>query len=71
MLSPASLGDDVAAKWGDWMATSVQDEKFLAVMEKAGSVIDLMSPEEAKAFIQGQYETFRKLVDELGMRIEG
>mgnify|MGYP006405501741 FL=1 len=53
------------------MATAVKDEKFLAVMEKAGSVIDLMSPDEAKAFIDGQYETFRKLVDDLGMRIEG
>ncbi|MEP3435489.1 MAG: tripartite tricarboxylate transporter substrate binding protein [Hoeflea sp.] len=71
IAGPASLGDDVAAKWGEWMATAVQDEKFLAVMEKAGSVINLMNPEEAKAFIQGQYETFRKLVDELGMRVEG
>ncbi len=53
------------------MATAVQDEKFLAVMEKAGSVINLMDPAEAKAFIDGQYNTFRKLVDELGMRIEG
>jgi hypothetical protein len=30
-----------------------------------------MSPEEANAFIQTQYETFRALVDKLGMRIEG
>jgi len=30
-----------------------------------------MSPEEANVFIEGQYNTFRKLVDDLGMRIEG
>lgn len=71
IAGPAALPDDVAAKWGEWMATAVKDEKFLAVMEKAGSVIELMSPEEAKAFIDTQYNTFRTLVDELGMRIEG
>jgi len=31
----------------------------------------VMSPEEANTFIQKQYETFRALVDKLGMRIEG
>ena len=71
IAGPASLSDEVADKWGEWMATAVKDEKFLAVMEKAGSVIDLMDPAEAKTFIDGQYNTFRKLVDELGMRIEG
>ena len=71
IAGPASLPDDVAAKWGEWMATAVKDEKFLTVMERAGSIIDLMDPAEAKTFIDGQYETFRKLVDELGMRIEG
>ncbi len=40
-------------------------------MEAAGSVIDLMNPEDSKNFIQDQYEVFRKLVDQLGMRIEG
>jgi hypothetical protein len=30
-----------------------------------------MTPEEASAFIENQYNTFRTLVDELGMRIEG
>jgi hypothetical protein len=34
-------------------------------------VIDVMSPEDANAFIQTQYQTFKKLVDDLGMRIEG
>lgn len=71
IAGPASLPDDVAEKWGGWMAEAVKDEKFLAVMKKAGSVIKLMSPEDGKAFIDGQYNTFRALVDELGMRIEG
>jgi hypothetical protein len=40
-------------------------------MTARGSVIEVMSPEDAGAFIQQQYETFRALVDKLGMRIEG
>lgn len=71
IAGPDDLPDDVAEKWGAWMATATQDEKFVEQMTARGSVIDLMDPEEANAFIQGQYETFRKLVDDLGMRIEG
>lgn len=71
IAGPAGLPDEVAASWGDWMATATQDEKFNKTMTSRGSVIDLMSPEDANAFIQGQYEVFRALVDELGMRVEG
>lgn len=71
IAGPDDLPDDVAAKWGEWMAAATQDAKFNETMSARGSVIDLMDPVEANAFIQGQYEVFRALVDELGMRIEG
>ncbi|MFU1476188.1 hypothetical protein ACM25N_00115 [Roseovarius sp. C7] len=53
------------------MAKAVADETFVKSMEKRGSVIRLMSPEETGEFIEGQYNTFRALVDKLGMRVEG
>jgi len=71
IAGPDDLPDDVAAKWGAWMATATQDAKFNETMSARGSVIELMNPVDANAFIQGQYEIFRDLVDELGMRIEG
>lgn len=71
IAGPDGLPDDVAAKWGDWMATATEDEEFRKTMEASGSVIELMNPEEANAFIQEQYGIFKDLVDELGMRIEG
>ena len=71
IAGPAGLPDDVADKWGEWMRAAAGDETFVSRMEELGSIIDVMSPEEANAFIQEQYETFRALVDELGMRIEG
>lgn len=71
IAGPDDLPDDVAAKWGEWMAAATQDPTFNETMTARGSVIELMDPEAANAFIQGQYEVFRALVDELGMRIEG
>ena len=71
IAGPDGLPDDVAEKWGTWMAEATKDPEFLEKMTARGSVIELMSPAEANTFIEGQYNTFRKLVDELGMRIEG
>ena len=71
IAGPDDLPDDVAEKWGAWMAEATQDADFLEKMTARGSVIDFMDPVEANDFIQTQYETFRALVDELGMRIEG
>lgn len=71
IAGPDDLPDDVAKLWGGWMAEATQDAKFNDAMTKRGSVIKLMDPVEANEFIQGQYEVFRALVDELGMRIEG
>lgn len=71
IAGPADLPGDIAAKWGGWMDAAVSDGKFVKTMESRGSIIRLMDPEKSNAFIQKQYETFRALVDELGMRIEG
>ncbi|WP_306151959.1 tripartite tricarboxylate transporter substrate binding protein [Roseovarius sp. MMSF_3281] len=71
IAGPDGLPDDVAAKWGEWMAEATADEGFLEKMTARGSVIRLMDPEEANEFIETQYNTFRELVDELGMRVEG
>lgn len=71
IAGPKGLPDEVAEKWGEWMAAATANMEFRAKMEAAGSVIRLMSPAESKAFIDSQYEVFRALVDQLGMRIEG
>lgn len=71
IAGPADLPDDLVEKWSGWLATATQDPKFRERMEASGSIIKLMSPDEANAFIRGQYDTIKALVDELGMRIEG
>ncbi|MFA8388154.1 MAG: Bug family tripartite tricarboxylate transporter substrate binding protein [Pelagibaca sp.] len=71
IAGPDGLPDDVSAKWGNWITEAAQDAKFAETMQSMGSVIDVMNPEEAIEFINGQYTVFKALVDELGMRIEG
>lgn len=71
IAGPAGLPDEVAAKWRGYMASATADKGFLDKMTARGSVIRLMNPEESQKFILDQYTIFRKLVDDLGMRIEG
>lgn len=71
IAGPDGLPDEVAEKWGAWMAEATADDSFRETMEARGSVIELMDPVAANEFIEGQYNVFRALVDELGMRIEG
>jgi tripartite-type tricarboxylate transporter receptor subunit TctC len=71
IAGPKGLPDDIAAKWRDYMAQATADQGFLDKMTARGSVIRLMNPEESEAFILDQYTIFRKLVDDLGMRIKG
>ncbi|MCP3057012.1 Bug family tripartite tricarboxylate transporter substrate binding protein [Aurantimonas marianensis] len=70
IAGPADLSDEAAKKWGEWLVLATQDEGFLKFMDQAGSQVRLMSPEESVAFVNKQYETFRKLVDDLDMRVE-
>ncbi len=71
LAAPTGLSDEIAASWGKWMAEAVSDETFLEAMKARGSIIQLMNPEDSIKFIEDQYNIFRKLVDDLGMRIEG
>lgn len=70
IAGPAGLPDEVASKWRGYLAEAVKDQKFLDSMTKRGSVIRLMDPAESNAFIQNQFQTFSKLVNDLGMRIQ-
>ncbi len=71
IAGPKGLPDDVAKKWRGYMAKATADKGFLDKMQARGSVIQLMDPAASETFIKEQYTIFRKLVDELGMRIKG
>ncbi len=71
IAGPKGIPEEVKTKWKEWLAKATTDKGFLDKMTTRGSVIRLMDPAESKEFIDNQYNVFRKLVDDLGMRIEG
>lgn len=71
IAGPKGMPKEVHETWAAWMKKATADPQFLKQMTARGSVIKLMSPEEGKQFMLDQYKTFRKLVDDLGMRIKG
>ncbi|MGW8206111.1 MAG: Bug family tripartite tricarboxylate transporter substrate binding protein [Hyphomicrobiaceae bacterium] len=71
IAGPKGMPKEVGEKWAEWLKKATADPDFLKQMESRGSVIQLMSPEEGKQFMMDQYETFKKLVNDLNMRIKG
>ncbi len=71
IAGPKGMPEEVATKWGEWLKAVTEDKEFVEKMSARGSVIQLMEPKEGREFIQNQYEVFKKLVDELGMKVEG
>lgn len=71
VTGPKELPDGIAGKGAGWMDTAITDPEFTAQMRARGSKTVHMSQEESAAYIKDQYETFRTLVDKLGIRIEG
>ncbi|MGF1500588.1 MAG: Bug family tripartite tricarboxylate transporter substrate binding protein [Paracoccaceae bacterium] len=70
IAGPKGIPEEVSTAWRGWLADVAADDDFVSAMEARGSVIRLMDPAESNAFITGQYEVFRTLVDDLDMRIE-
>jgi len=70
IAGPDDMPDEAAEQWRAWLAEAVKDETFLNFMKQAGSKIDLMSPEESLEFVNNQYQTFSRLVEDLGLRVE-
>lgn len=71
IAAPKGTPKEVGDVWADWLKKATADEDFLKQMKTRGSVIQLMSPEDGKKFMMDQYNTFKKLVDDLHMRIKG
>ena len=70
IAGPASLSDEAADKWGEWLAEAVEDEDFQRFMTSGGSIVELMSPAESVEFVNSAYESFRRLVVALDLEIE-
>ena len=64
---PENLDDEIVAVWTDVLASIGKDESWIEATEKLGSIPMVMSPEETRAFVEKQYQTFNEVADKLGM----
>lgn len=70
IAGPASLTDEAAELWGEWLAEGVKDPEFLRILTSGGSVVELMSPADSVQFVNDAYETFRAVVVALDLEID-
>lgn len=64
---PPEMDKAATDKWVSVLQSLKDDPEWIAATEKLGSIPNVMSPEDTKAFVEKQYNTFRGIADKLGM----
>jgi tripartite-type tricarboxylate transporter receptor subunit TctC len=61
IFGPPGLPQPVVDKWVSVLAKLKEDAAFNKLIKNLGSIPDIRSPEDTKAFVKSQYETFKKV----------
>ncbi len=70
IFGPPGMDKAAANKWIETLAAMKTDKAFNKLIKGLGSIPDIRSPEETKAFVKSQYETFRGVVVKLGIEVK-
>ena len=70
MYGPADLPEDVVAKWVNTLEQLKEDRGWLRLTKGLGNIVQIMNPEDTKAFVEDQYNVFNDAIEKLGMTIE-
>lgn len=65
IFGPPGLPKPVIDKWVSVLASLKDDKAFNKLIKNLGSIPDVRSPEETKAFVKNQYDTFKKVVSKI------
>ena len=65
IFGPPGLPKPVVDKWVGVLASLKKDKAFNKLIKNLGSIPDIRGPDETKAFVKNQYETFKKVVDKI------
>ncbi|MEM8976642.1 MAG: tripartite tricarboxylate transporter substrate-binding protein, partial [Pseudomonadota bacterium] len=65
IFGPPGLPQPVVDKWVSVLANLKKDKAFNKLIKNLGSIPDIRSPADTKAFVQNQYETFKKVVSKI------
>ena len=64
---PGGMSDEAIASWTTVLASLKEDESWNEATAKLGSIPTVMTPDETRAFVEAQFNTFRGIADKLGM----
>lgn len=64
---PKDMDAEAVATWTKALGMIAQDESWIASTSKLGSIPMVLSPEDTRAFVEQQYNTFNTVADKLGM----
>ncbi len=64
---PKDMDQEARDQWVATLQSLKTDESWLEATKKLGSIPMVLSPEETRAFVEKQFNTFRDVADKLGM----
>ena len=70
IYGPPGLKKDVVDVWIAKLQGLKNNKKWVAQTEKLGSIPDVRSPEDTKAFVQKQFEAFKSALTNLGAGVQ-
>lgn len=68
LYGPPGLPKDVVTKWAALLAKIKDDPEWNAAVRQRGSVPSIMTPEETRRFVESQYNAYRSLAPQLGLK---
>jgi len=70
IYGPENLPDAVVAKWVDTLQKLKADKAWNRMTKSLGNIVDIRSPADTRALVEGQYKIFDETLKKLGLRIE-
>lgn len=70
IYGPADLPDEVLAKWTETLTALEEDAAWNRMTKSLGNIVTIMSPEDTKAFVEAQYNTYNDTLEKLGLQIQ-
>jgi len=70
IYGPADLPEEVVAKWSEALTALKEDTAWNRMTTSLGNIVTIMSPDETKAFVEAQYNTYNDTLEKLGLQIQ-
>ncbi len=70
IFGPPGMDKAAADKWIATLESLKKDKVFNMLIKGLGSIPDIRNPSDTKAFVKAQYETFRGVVQKLGIEVK-